>query len=109
MQTDHSSLLWLRKFKEPEGQLTHWLEQLEEYDFDIVHRQGKLHNNADALSRLPYTDCENDTPANSVISMVANTSLLPVYSLGDIRTKQLQDNLVGSFLRAKENGDQPPS
>ena len=82
MRTDHSSLLWLRKFKEPEGQLAHWLEQLEEYDFDIVHRQGKLHNNADALLRLPCTDCENDTPANSVISMVANTSLYLFTLLG---------------------------
>ena len=37
------------------------------------------------------------------------TSLLPVYSPQDIRTRQLEDNLIGSFLRAKEIGDQPPS
>ena len=54
LRTDHSSLQWLRNFKEPEGQLACWLEQLEEYDFDIVHRQGKLHTNADALSRIPH-------------------------------------------------------
>ena len=109
LRTGHSSLLWLRRFKEPEGQLAHWLEQLEEYHFDIVHRQGKLHNNADALSRLPYTDGESDICSNSGVSTVANTSLLPVYSPQDIRTKQLRDNLVGPFLRAKEIGDQPPS
>ena len=40
LRTDHSSLLWLRRFKEPEGQLAHWLEQLEEYDFEIVHLLG---------------------------------------------------------------------
>ena len=57
-----------------------WLEQLEEYDSDIEHRQGKLHNNVGALSRLPYTDCESDISANSVASVVANTSFLPVYS-----------------------------
>ena len=39
--TDHSSLTWLYNFKEPEGQLARWLEQLEEYDFDIVHQKGK--------------------------------------------------------------------
>ena len=37
LRTDNGSLLWLRSFKEPEGQLACWLEQLEEYDFDVVH------------------------------------------------------------------------
>ena len=78
MRTNHSSLLWLRRFKEPEGQLTHWLEQL---DFEIVHRQGKLYNNADAMSCLPYMNCESDNPD---VSVVANTSLSPVYSPQDI-------------------------
>ena len=107
-RTDYSSLSWLRSFKEPEGQLARWLEQLEENDFDIEHRQGKLHDNADALSHLPYTDCESDVCANSVVSVVARTSLLPVYTSQDIQTKQLQDNLIGPFLRAKEAGNQPP-
>ena len=107
MRTDHSSLLWLRSFKEPEGQLAHWLEQLEEYDFDTEHRQGRLHGNADALSRLAV--CEGgaicDVSTDSVMSTVANTSILPVYSSQEIRAKQLQDHFVGPFLRAKENGD----
>ena len=33
LRTDHGSFLWLRRFKEPEGKLARWLEQLEEYDF----------------------------------------------------------------------------
>ena len=98
-----------RKCKEPEGQLACWLEQLEEYDFDIVHWQGKLHNNADALSRLPHAECDSDICSNSDVLVVAATSLLPVYSPHDIQTKQLQHDLVGPFLTAKENDDQPPS
>ena len=86
--------------------MARWLKQLEEYDFEIVHRQGKLHNNADAMSRLPCMNCESDIPD---VSVVANTSLSPVYSPQDIRIRQLEDNLVGPFLRAKEIGDQPPS
>eukprot|EP00731_Ephydatia_muelleri_P033767 Em0037g31a len=34
---------------EPEGQLARWLEQLQEYDFEVIHRKGRNHNNADAL------------------------------------------------------------
>ena len=52
LRTDHGSLLWLHNFKEPEGQLAKWLEKLEEFQFEVVHRKGKAHCNADALSRM---------------------------------------------------------
>ena len=38
---------------EPEGQLARWLEKLEEFQFEIVHRKGKVHCYANALSRIP--------------------------------------------------------
>ena len=50
LRTDHGSLMWLTNFREPEGQLARWLERLQELDFDIIHRRGKVHVNADALS-----------------------------------------------------------
>ena len=53
LRTDHRSLVWLRNFKEPEGQLVRWLECLQEYHFEIIHHRGRKHTNADALSRLP--------------------------------------------------------
>ena len=37
LRSDHGSLTWLRNFKEPEGQLAHWLEKLDKYDFTIIH------------------------------------------------------------------------
>ena len=55
VHTDHSALQWLRNFKEPVGQMARWYERLAEYDFEIVHRAGKNHANADGLSRLPNT------------------------------------------------------
>lgn len=53
LRTDHGSLTWLHKFKEPDGQICRWLQQLGPYNFTIIHRAGKQHANADALSRLP--------------------------------------------------------
>ncbi|KRZ86344.1 Retrovirus-related Pol polyprotein from transposon 17.6 [Trichinella sp. T8] len=41
VRTDHSCLRWLRNFKEPEGQVARWLEQLAEYDFSVLHRPGR--------------------------------------------------------------------
>ena len=37
VRTDHGSLAWLYNFREPEGQLARWLEQLQEYNFTVVH------------------------------------------------------------------------
>ena len=49
--TDHQPLTWLKSFKEPKGRIARWILQLEEYDWEVRHRPGKLHANADALSR----------------------------------------------------------
>ena len=39
-------------FKNPEGQLARWLEELSQFDMNILHRPGKLHSNADGMSRM---------------------------------------------------------
>ena len=53
--TDHSSLRWLRNLKEPEVRLARWALKLQAYDYEILHRAGKVHQNADGLSRLPIS------------------------------------------------------
>lgn len=52
IRTDHSSLRWLLSFKSPTDQMARWLEVLSQYDFKIIHRAGRLHVNADFLSRI---------------------------------------------------------
>lgn len=58
IRTDHSALQWLRKTPDPIGQQARWLEILEEYQFAIIHRPGKKHGNADAMSRRPCKQCK---------------------------------------------------
>ena len=53
VRSDHGSLRWLINFENPEGQLARWLKTLSAYDYYIVHRPGRVHRNADALSRRP--------------------------------------------------------
>ena len=57
VRTDHSALRWLRSFKDPQGQVARWLEILAEFDFDVIHRSGLRHGNADALSRIQCKQC----------------------------------------------------
>jgi len=51
IRTDHAALQWLKRTPEPIGQQARWLEILEEFDFEIQHRAGSKHCNADSLSR----------------------------------------------------------
>ena len=57
VRTDHGSLRWLMNFKNPEGQIARWIEILAAYDMKIEHRPGRLHRNADRLSRIPCRQC----------------------------------------------------
>jgi hypothetical protein len=41
LRTDHNSLVWLTRFKHTERQLARWLEEMAQYDIQIVHRPGK--------------------------------------------------------------------
>ncbi len=41
------------RFKEPQGQIARWLEELSQYNMIVQYRKGRLHVNADALSRIP--------------------------------------------------------
>ena len=58
VRTDHGSLRWLLNFKNLEGQLARWNELLGTYNFDLLHRPGRLHGNADGLSRRPCGSCQ---------------------------------------------------
>ena len=105
LRTDHSFLVWLHNFKEPEGQLAWWLERLE-FQFEVVHRKGKAHCNADALSRMPSHPTD-DTVDVLPIANVALATLLSGRSHQDIRNLQTKDELIGPIFCAKINGTKP--
>ena len=61
--TDHRPLLAWRKIdakKDPTGRRTRWAIELDTYDFELVYKKGKIHADADAMSRLGG---ENDEEA----------------------------------------------
>ncbi len=49
---DHYALKWLMNSVNT-VKLTHWSIKLSGYDFIVKHRPGKMHGNADAMSRAP--------------------------------------------------------
>lgn len=49
--TDHRPLTWLERVKDKNQKLLRWSLVLQQYKFNILHKQGKENLNADALSR----------------------------------------------------------
>ena len=73
-RTDHAALSWLRKMDRPVGQNARWMEQLEEYTFDVEHRRGKSHSNADSISRHPCLNNPNCTACHPEKFICATTT-----------------------------------
>ena len=57
VRTDNSAVAWAKRIKNPVGQMARWLQVLGTYDLTEVHRPGRIHWNADALSRKPVSPC----------------------------------------------------
>ena len=84
---DHHALIWLviRPAKTANGRILHWISDLQEYTFDIVHRAGAQHLDADAISRLlHYSDLPQRFPDSTdllepVTGTVTNESLVEAY------------------------------
>lgn len=59
--TDHKPLQWLFSLKDPSSKLLRWRIKMEEFDYKIIYKKGKLNTNADALSRIEiHTKDTND-------------------------------------------------
>lgn len=62
--TDHRPLSWLFSCKDPSSRLIRWRLKLEEFDYVIKYKPGRVNSNVDALSRNP-TDQVYAFPINS--------------------------------------------
>ena len=90
--------------------MARWLERLQEYDYEIQHRPGKQHSNADSLSRRPrrnHGDCPSCVPLTEP-QIATVTSRLPsvqhqsdeedLWSPKNVARAQAQDPDIGPVV-----------
>lgn len=77
IQTDHKPLNWLMSLKEPNSKLVRWRLKLEEFDYEIEYKPGKINSNADALSRIEINI--NESSSDTIHSAESdNQNLIPI-------------------------------
>ena len=121
VRTDHAALKWLLNFREPEGQVARWIQQLQEFNFTIQHRVGIKHNNADALSRRPCLSdgckhCDNlEMKSRDAVACYAVTvhplpgSEESSFPQHEMLQAQSDDPEIGPILQLlKNDGIRPP-
>ncbi|UYV85033.1 hypothetical protein LAZ67_X004344, partial [Cordylochernes scorpioides] len=111
IRIDLAALTWLLRMKNPEGQVARWLEKLQQYHFQIKHRPGRKHNNADALSRRPCGDCKHCERIDEHEVTSRRTTMVPSndWTAESCRTIQQRDPNIGPILEWKERGNERQS
>jgi len=99
IRTDHAALTWLRRTAEPMPQLARWLTFIEQFDYEIEHRPGTKHGNADGLSRRM-------TPTVRVLNAAEPNASAPVAET--MAERQLRDAEIGTFVSLQLNQEHPP-
>lgn len=74
LKINHHELRWFLNLADATGKLARWQLRLLEYVFEVVHRGGVKHQEADALPRLLTTEVDN-TELEDEISVMMLTGM----------------------------------
>lgn len=100
--TDHHALCWLSSLKYLIGRLGRWSLRLQEYDFTIVYKSGKMHQDADCLSRYPVSPADYNTDSTEL-------PVLPISQLLNLAHEQRRDPALELLIRRLSADANQPS
>ena len=73
--SDHKPLVWLANQKDDTSRLGRWAMLLAGTNYEITYKPGRIHNNADTLSRIP-AETEEETVAINTIRNIVSINIL---------------------------------
>ena len=106
--------------QETRGILLRWTETLSEFEITIQHRPGRVHSNADALSRQNCKQCRGKVPKEPWVDEIQRANecadplglhtlqVLPKLSDDAVNDLQQEDSVIG-LLRSWLDLDYEPS
>lgn len=115
--TDHHALCWLINTKDHNGQLMRWALILQEYNYKIKYESGKLHSDADSLSRCPLpTDLKDEEQSElptwpvqaksargGTAYRIANSTANGIQPTFDVPSEQREDETYNHIIKLLEN------
>ena len=108
LRTDSSAMKYLGTLKEFRGIFARWQLYLAEFDFDVLHRAGTSHVNADRMSRR--SDVSEATPVfDEDISVILHTPSLRPPVIHEISRQSLRemtsnDETLGTVIKLLSTG-----
>ena len=109
LQTDNQALLWLDKMKDVNSKFMRWALRIQDFQPIISHCPGKLNVVADALSRAPVGEAEEedrksvmDPPTQS--NFLFFSSLSSLVDKDSLKLAQKDDGEIQSLLTDLPNG-----
>ena len=89
-------------------QLARWLTLIEQYDYEVQHREGKKHGNAGGLSRRPATKEVRVNEGVAITETEDSESLGPEELLWKIRAlKKTEDEVCAKVREPSHEGSDP--
>ena len=121
-RVDNKCLSYIRNLKKPTGIWSRWLELIDSYQFNIEHRAGSKHANADCLSRAPhlpdpteeqeresmeFIGCMVEELNQATLAVIEETENIVPLSNKQIRRAQRDDPAVRKVIEWVKQGRKP--